>query len=68
METRNPCDAYFFYSCTIISFLESRADTYVENLAPFFEMDKDILKWLENSWLLEEKEHGRIMRQYVEKN
>lgn len=68
MEAQSPSDTYLFYSCSIISFLESRVDTYVENLEPFFGGSRDILEWLEKIWLPEEQEHGRLMKRYVEKS
>jgi len=59
-------EPFLFYACTIISFLESRVDTYVDNLTPFFQCDPATKDWLKNVWLLEEQEHGRLMRIYVE--
>lgn len=67
MEKLSDTETYFFYSCSIISFLESRVDTYVENLEPFFNCDPCAKEWLENVWLPEEQEHGRLMKEYVEK-
>lgn len=67
MASQSPAEQFLFYSCAIVSFLESRVDTYVENLAPFFECDPGTREWLETIWLPEEQEHGRLMRRYVER-
>jgi hypothetical protein len=66
MNYLSDTETYLFYSCSIISFLESRVDTYVENLEPFFHCDPSAKKWLQNVWLPEEQEHGKLMRSYVE--
>lgn len=66
MYAQSSTEPYLFYTCSIISFLESRVDTYVENLEPFFECDPATKFWLENVWLPEEQEHGNLMKLYVE--
>ena len=66
MTSPNRADAFIFYACTLISFLESRVDTYVESLYPFFQSDIETLSWLNDVWLPEEANHGRLMRDYVE--
>ena len=58
-------DAFTFYATASASFLESRVDTYVENLEGFFNCDEAILSWLRNVWLPEETEHGRLLKRYV---
>jgi hypothetical protein len=60
-------DPFSFFALAAVSFLESTVATYVENLAPYFEGDPEILRWLQTVWLPEEAEHGRLARQYVEK-
>ncbi len=60
-------DKFLFYTCAIISFLESRVSTYVDNLEPFFRCDANTLKWLHEVWLPEEATHGRLMRSFVER-
>lgn len=59
-------DTFSFYTCAMISFLESRVPTYVDNLEPFFRCDPDTLQWLQEVWLPEEAAHGRFMRSFVE--
>lgn len=59
-------DKFSFYTCAIISFLESRVSTYVDNLEPIFRCDANTLKWLQETWLPEEAAHGRLMRSFVE--
>lgn len=67
IKLKSISDPFMFYACTIISFLESRVDTYVENLIPFYQCDTGTKDWLENVWQLEEQKHGMLMRAYVEK-
>lgn len=68
MDEQSTSKPFLFYSCAIISFLESRVDTYVENLEPFFEADQETRQWLKDVWLPEEQAHGQMMRAYVEKS
>ena len=60
-------DPFLFYACAMISFLESRVETYVENLQPFFACDAEIRNWLHSVWLPEEAAHGKLMRNLVER-
>lgn len=59
-------DPFSFYTCAMISLLESRVPTYVDNLEPFFRCDPDTLQWLQEVWLPEEAAHGRFMKSFVE--
>jgi len=58
-------DPLSFYACTIASFLEGSVSTYVENLHPLFAKDAETERWLRDTWLPEEEEHGRLTRAYV---
>lgn len=59
-------DAFLFYAMASISFLESAVPDYVENLAPFYRDQPEIVDWLEAIWLPEEVRHGRETRRYVQ--
>jgi len=58
-------DAFSFYACTIASFLEATVAVYVENLKPFFGSNEEDDPWLQEVWLPEEAEHGRLTQEYV---
>lgn len=60
-------DALSFYVCTTASFLESPVATYVDNLEPMFADDPLTCKWLRQTWLPEETEHGQILGAYVQR-
>ena len=67
MTSQVHTDAFSFYTCAIISIIESRVPTYVDNLEPFFRCDASTLQWLQEVWLPEEAAHGRFMRAFVER-
>jgi hypothetical protein len=58
-------DAFTFYALAAVSFLESAARTYVENLSPFFGDDPQISDWLETVWGPEEAAHGELAKAYL---
>ena len=49
------------------SFIEFASDVYAGNLAAFFTDQPDIAEWLSQHWEVEEVQHGRALRAYVEK-
>ncbi len=49
------------------SFIEIASDVYAGNLAEFFMDEPDIAAWLSEHWEVEEVQHGRALRAYVEK-
>lgn len=49
------------------SFIEFASDTYAGNLAEFFHDEPDIAQWLAHHWEVEEVQHGRALRAYVQK-
>lgn len=49
------------------SFIEFASDTYAGNLSEFFAGEPDIADWLSQHWEVEEVQHGRALRAYVEK-
>jgi len=56
----------FFYLVTAASLMESATDLYTANLIDYFADDEEVTLWLEHYWLLEELQHGRALRRYVE--
>ena len=48
------------------SFIEFASDTYAGNLAGFFHDQPDIAQWLSDHWEVEEVQHGRALRAYVQ--
>ena len=55
-------DALLFYSMGISSFIESTTPEYVVNLRRIFRGDADFMRWLEETWQIEEVGHGLLMR------
>ena len=55
-----------FYLVVASSFLEATAERYTANLVAQFRGDDEITGWLEQYWLPEELQHGRVLRRYVE--
>jgi len=47
------------------SFVESGSDLYSNNLALYFEGDKQVQAWLDSHWEPEELQHGRALRAYI---
>jgi hypothetical protein len=66
MNSPAATDPLTFYVCTTASFLETPVPIYVENLKPFFRENEATTRWLQDTWLPEEAEHGRLLREYVE--
>jgi hypothetical protein len=62
---RTRSDAFTFYALAAVSFLESTAGTYVENLAPLFGDDSRVSHWLETVWRPEECMHGELAKAYI---
>jgi rubrerythrin len=58
-------DWFTFYLVTGASFIETAADVYTDNLVRHFP-DPVARDWLANRWQLEELQHGRALRAYVE--
>jgi hypothetical protein len=55
-----------FYLVAASSFLEATTERYTANLVAQFRGDDEITGWLEQYWLPEELQHGRVLRRYVE--
>lgn len=59
-------DENIFYLVTCASFVESGSDLYTHNLLDFFSDNAEISHWLRDHWEVEELQHGRALRAYVE--
>jgi hypothetical protein len=59
-------DGNIFLVLAASSFLEITAPLYARNLAEFNRGRSDIADWLLDKWMLEEIEHGRAMKAYVQ--
>jgi len=60
-------DAFTFYGISAISLLESAVPNYVDNLLPYFGDCPETARWLRDTWLPEESAHGRMTREFVER-
>jgi hypothetical protein len=58
-------DAFAFYAISMISFLESAVSNYVDSLQPYFGDSPEAWRWLCETWQQEESAHGRITREFV---
>ena len=65
MEEATRADRFTFYVMAIMSFLESTVPTFVDNLQVLFKDDKKLTQWLNDVWLPEEFEHGKLGKQFV---
>jgi len=48
------------------SFIESGSDLYTSNLSVFFNGDPEVSEWLNTEWELEELQHGRALKAYIQ--
>jgi len=58
-------DDIFLLVCSA-SFVESGAETYAHNLADYFTGDTEVGEWLNEHWKVEELQHGRALKTYVQ--
>lgn len=66
MDNKTKSDGFLFYSLGIISFLESAAPIYVENLCLLYKQDAEFADWLRNTWSKEESRHGQATREIIQ--
>jgi rubrerythrin len=59
-------DENLFYLVACASFVESGSDLYTHNLIEFYQGDAEVSDWLRRQWEVEELQHGRALRAYVE--
>lgn len=59
-------DENLFYLVTCASFVESGSDLYTQNLVDYYDDEPEISNWLRGQWEVEELQHGRALRAYVE--
>ena len=58
-------DDIFLLVCSA-SFVESGAETYAHNLVDYFTGDTEVGEWLNEHWKVEELQHGRALKTYVQ--
>jgi hypothetical protein len=58
-------DDIFLLVCSA-SFVESGAETYAHNLVDYFTGDTEVGEWLSEHWKVEELQHGRALKTYVQ--
>jgi len=58
---------FLFRVVSIASFIEITSDIYESNLVDFYKDDKDISSWLRDSWEPEEIQHGKALREYIQR-
>ncbi len=58
-------DDIFLLVCSA-SFVESGAETYAHNLVNYFKGDTEVGEWLSERWKVEELQHGRALKTYVQ--
>jgi hypothetical protein len=59
-------DEILFFLVTTASFVETATDTYTHNLIEYYAGDPEIARWLEQHWQVEELQHGRALKRYVQ--
>lgn len=58
-------DIFLLVCCA--SFVESGAETYSRNLTEYFSEDAVVGAWLREHWEVEELQHGRALRAYIQR-
>ena len=58
-------DNIFLLVCSA-SFVESGSETYAHNLVDYFAGDTEVGEWLSEHWEIEELQHGRALKAYVQ--
>ncbi|MGB4466773.1 MAG: ferritin-like domain-containing protein [Azovibrio sp.] len=58
-------DDIFLLVCSA-SFVESGAETYTHNLVDYFRGDGEVGAWLDEQWKVEELQHGRALKTYIQ--
>ncbi len=60
-------DVLAFRIVFLASLVETASDLYAGNLVEYFAGDDEVSRWLRESWEVEEVQHGRALRTYVER-
>ena len=55
-----------FYLITTASFIKSATELYVRDMVKCVSADVEIVDWLQQHWLQEELQHGRVLARYVQ--
>ena len=56
---------FLFKTVAIASFIEITSSVYEENLSGFYDGDDELVSWLQDTWEVEEIQHGEALRHYV---
>jgi rubrerythrin len=59
-------DEFLFMMLASASFVEILAQTYSRNLIQHFSGDTDATTWLDSHWQIEEVQHGRALKAYLQ--
>ena len=57
---------FLFFIVSISSFIEITSETYANNLIEFYKDNKEAIDWLEKDWEIEEVQHGKSLKRYIE--
>jgi hypothetical protein len=57
---------FLFELLAIGSFIEITSDTYAKNLSEYYADNAEAVEWLQNQWEIEEVQHGKALKAYVE--
>ncbi|ODP35267.1 hypothetical protein [Pandoraea sp. ISTKB] len=58
-------NAFIFYSLATVSFIETSVPEFVSTLNQMYGDDDEMRTWLQDTWLPEEVEHGRLAKDYI---
>ena len=56
---------FLFFIVSISSFIEITSETYANNLIEYYKDNEEATNWLKNSWEIEEIQHGKALKRYV---
>ncbi len=56
---------FLFTILTIASFIEITSYIYDKNLSLFFKGEEQVVSWLNNTWEIEETQHGKALKKYI---
>ncbi len=56
---------FLFNLLTIASFIEITSDVYDKNLSIYYKDNEEVVEWLNNTWKIEEIQHGKALKEYI---